>query len=90
MANTMVGLDANQVIRSTAVELASGELAQKVAVLGGNLVPQQYDQITLTYITSGNGTGEIGTAVYKYDGNTVATLTLTYDGSNRLTDVIRS
>lgn len=90
MANTMLGLDANQVIRSTATELSSGELAQKVAILGGNLVPQQYDQISLTYITSGNGTGEIGTVVYQYEGNTVATLTLTYDVSNRLIDVIRS
>lgn len=90
MANQMVGLDANQVIRSTAIELSSGQLAQKVAVLGGNLVPQEYDQITLTYIVAGPGTGEIGTVVYKYDGNTVATLTLSYDGSNRLIDVARS
>jgi hypothetical protein len=89
-SNKMSALDAQQVIRSSVVELSSGDLAQRVAILGGNLVPQEYDQISLTYITSGNGTGEIGTVVYEFESNTVATLTLTYDGSNRLINVIRS
>lgn len=89
-SNGMSQLDAQQVIRSTVTELSSGQLAQKVAVLGGNLVPNEYDQIELTYITSGPGTGEIGTVVYKYQTNTVATLTLSYDVSNRLVDVARS
>ncbi len=56
----------------------------KVLGTGGNLVPDRYDEIALTYITSGNGTGEIGTAAYKLEGATIATLTLTYDSSNRL------
>lgn len=95
MANTidingMSPLDADQVIRKSVTVTSSGELAQKVAMVGGSLVPKEYDQISLTYITSGPGTGEIGTATYKYAGNTVATLTLTYDGSNRIIDVIRS
>jgi len=60
----------------------------KMLGVGGNLVPDQYDQISLTYITSGNGTGEIGTAVYKLNGNTIATLTLTYDSSNRIIDAV--
>ena len=89
-ANGMSSLDANQVTRSIVTELSDGTLAQKVAMLGGNLVPQQYDQMTLSYITSGNGAGEIGTVEYRYTGNLVATLTLTYDGSNRLVDVVRS
>jgi hypothetical protein len=90
MSNRLNRLDSEQVIRSSAVELESGELATRVAVFGGNLVPNEYDKIELTYITVGPGTGEIGTVVYKFDSNTVATLTLTYDGSNRLIDVARS
>lgn len=89
-ANKMSSLDASQVIRSTVTELPSGELAQKVAMLGGNLVPTEYDEITLSYIVAGPGTGEIGTVEYRFDGNLVATLTLSYDGSNRLTNVLRS
>jgi hypothetical protein len=90
MANNMVSLDANQVIRSSVIELESGEFATRTAVVGGNLVPNEYDQITLTYVPSGNGVGEIQTATYKYQGNTVAVLTLSYDSSHRLIDTIRS
>jgi hypothetical protein len=90
MANNMSSLDADQVIRSAAIELASGEIATRTAVVGGNLVPKEYDQISLTYVPSGNGVGEIYTATYKYQGNTVATLTMTYDSSHRLIDTIRS
>ncbi len=56
----------------------------------GVLVPGPYDEITLTYIVAGDGAGEIGTAVYKQNSTTVGTLTLTYDTSNRLINVIRS
>ena len=62
----------------------------KVSQVAGILVPENYDSITLTYITSGNGTGEIGTVVYKLDGTTVATLSLTYDASDRLSTVTKS
>jgi len=54
-----------------------------------SLVPEDYDEITLAYITSGNGTGEIGTVLYKKASVTVAALSLTYDSSNRLIDVLR-
>ncbi len=53
----------------------------------------KYDYISLTYVASGNGTGEIQTVTYKQGGSggqTVATLTLGYDGSNRLNTVTRS
>jgi hypothetical protein len=89
-SNGMSSLDMQQVIRSSVTELSGGGLAQKVALIGGSLVPSQYDQIQLSYIVAGNGIGEIGTVVYKYQGNTVATLTLTYDVSNRLVDTLRS
>lgn len=52
-----------------------------------------YDYTELSYITSGNGTGEIGTVIYKTGGSggtTVATRTLAYDGSNRLISVTKS
>lgn len=58
--------------------------------LSGALVPTAYNEIDLTYITSGNGTGQVGTAVYKLTGSTVKTLTLTYDASNRLSTVVAS
>lgn len=58
--------------------------------LSGSLVPTTYNEIDLTYITSGNGTGQVGTAVYKLTGSTVKTLTLTYDASNRLSTVVAS
>jgi len=58
--------------------------------LTGSLVPTAFDEIDLTYIVSGNGTGQIGTAVYKLASVTVKTLTLTYDSSNRLSTVVAS
>ena len=54
------------------------------------LVPEIYDQVSMTEITSGNGIGEIGTITYKLAAATVATLTLTYSSTNFLLDVVRS
>jgi hypothetical protein len=87
----MVDIDANQVIRSQADILPNNEgLAQKVIAVGGTLVPKVYDEIALSYITSGPGTGEIGIVTYKLNTVNVCTLTLSYDGSNRLINVARS
>lgn len=83
----MSQLDYAQVIR-TAFDDAAGAL--KVEAVSGSLVPDQYDSIELTYVVAGNGVGEIETATYKLDGSAIATLTLTYDGSNRLSSVVRS
>lgn len=58
--------------------------------LSGALVPTAYNEIDLTYITTGNGIGQVGTAVYKLATATVKTLTLTYDASNRLSTVVAS
>lgn len=58
--------------------------------LTGSLVPTAFNEVDLTYITSGNGTGQIGTAVYKLAGSTVKTVTLTYDASDRLSTVVAS
>lgn len=58
--------------------------------VASSLVPVTYDEIDLTYIVAGNGTGQVGTAVYKLAGTTVKTLTLSYDASNRLSTVVAS
>lgn len=60
------------------------------ALGGGSLVPEAHDEIVLTYVPSGNGVGEIATAVYKLDSATVATLTLSYNGDNKLSGVVRT
>jgi molybdopterin converting factor small subunit len=52
-----------------------------------------HDYIAITYVTVGNGIGEINTVTFKDGGSggtTVATLTLGYDSSNNLTSVTRT
>lgn len=49
------------------------------------LVPSRYDDIVLTW-----GGGNLTQVVYTYLGVTVATLTLTYDGSDNLIQVTKS
>lgn len=49
--------------------------------------PSEYDNLLIAYISGGAGDGEIGTVLYKLGGTTIATLTLTYDGSNRISTV---
>jgi hypothetical protein len=66
---------------------SSGDLNVNIV---NSFVPVSYNEIDLTYIMSGNGTGQIGTAVYKLSGSTVKTLTLTYNASNQLTSVVAS
>ena len=72
---------------------ATTSLRVEPAAGGGSptgLVDVPFNEIGLSYIIAGNGTGQIGTVTYKQSGTTVATLTLTYDTSNRLIDVLRS
>jgi len=94
MSDKMSGLDANQVIRRYGFyldnpdELPAGGLP--VIVNGGTLVSEKYDQIELTYVAAGNGVGEIETVTYFNEGNQIALLTLSYDGSNKLVSVVRS
>lgn len=49
-----------------------------------------YDEIDITYVAVGNGVGEIETVVYSMSSTPVATLTLSYDGDNKLSNIIRS
>ena len=55
--------------------------------LSGSLAPAQYDEVVTTYV---GATTKIDTVVYKLATVTVKTLTFTYDGSDRLTNVIAS
>lgn len=86
MANNLSSLDHEQVIRSAYDEQSNSFSYNNVA----DLVKEAYDYIALTYVTSGNGTGEIETVTYKNGGaggTTVAVLTLTYDGSDRIASI---
>jgi len=87
--NGLNTLDANQIIRKSAVDLAGGGIGSGTVILN-NLVPNEYDEISLTYVASGNGAGEIETVVFKLATVTINTLTLSYDASNNLINVIRS
>ena len=82
-----VSLGQKTMANSFAVTLASDQSPLNVR---SGLVPREYDQIDLTYVPSGNGVGEVQTAVYKLATVTQATLTLTYDSSNRLSSVVRT
>lgn len=57
------------------------------AKIGASLITEPYDNIALTYV---GVTTKIDTVTYKLGATTVATLTLNYDGSDRLTSVTRS
>jgi hypothetical protein len=71
----------------TAVQGSLSTITQNTIVIS------EHDHIAMTYVASGDGEGEIQTVTYKTggaSGTTVATLTLTYDASNRLSSVTRS
>lgn len=77
----------------TSLAAAASDLADLNARLAGNLVPEEFDFISLTYVLAGDGQGEISTVTYKTGGSggtTVATLTLLYDANDKLSSVTRS
>lgn len=65
-------------------------LSQFSAKTASALVTVPYDNLSMTYVASGNGVGEIETVIYKLGATIVATLTLAYDSQNRLTSVVRT
>lgn len=85
---------------SVALRGSKGALGIEILDASGNqvipgaaLVTAAYDYIALTYVVGGNGVGEVETATFKSggaSGTTVATLTLTYDASNRVSSVTKS
>lgn len=72
-----------------ATTIKQDEIIQALDDLRGFQIPE-YDEIELTYVTSGNGAGEIETVIYKVASSAVATLTLSYDSSDRLSGVVFS
>lgn len=69
------------------------EIALLTARLPGSFTNVAYDYCDITYVTVGNGIGQIQTVVYKTGGSggsTVATLTLSYDANDKLSSVTRS
>ncbi len=78
---------------NTSTDNIESDIAELNAKLASSLVPEVYDFLELAYVAAGNGAGEIFTVIYKTGGSggtTVATLTLSYDASNRLASVTRS
>lgn len=69
----------------SSISNATAPLALRTA---GSLTPVAFDEVALTYVPTGNGAGQIATATYKLLGTQVKLLTLTYDSSNRVTDVV--
>jgi hypothetical protein len=67
-----------------ATELAQSDLFYKTP---SAIVTVAHDEIVTTYV---GATTDIATVVYKEVGGVVATLTFSYDGSNRLIGVVRS
>jgi hypothetical protein len=57
------------------------------AKTGASMVAVAHDEVVVTYVSTSN---RISTVVYKLATATVATLTFSYDGSDRLTGVVRS
>lgn len=65
---------------------------ETVSAIAG-LVTSAYDYLVITYVAAGNGVGEIETVIFKSGGaggTTVATLTLAYNASNKLTSVTKT
>ena len=59
----------------------------------GILVTEQHDYIAVTYVASGDGIGEVETLVFQQGGSggvTVATLTATYNGDDKLASLTKT
>lgn len=65
-------------------------LAAFSAKTAATFVAVPFDEVDITYVPSGAGVGQIATVVYSLLGSTVRTLTMSYDGSDRLSNVVAS
>ena len=77
---------------NSATEEKQDDIITAVEGLNSFSIPE-YDYLINTYVTSGNGIGEIETTTYKTggaSGTIVAVLTMTYDGNNNLSTVTKS
>jgi len=89
MSDKLNSLDANQVIKRAGLSLdgSVGDGGLAVVSVGGKLVPEKFDDIQLTYVGS---TDKIDTVTYLLNSIQICTLTLTYDGNDRITRVQRT
>ncbi len=90
--NDNPGLSVNDLVKQAYAKSQDGSVVQKTLEMG-KLVPDTFDHITLTYVSSGDGTGEIETSTYREGGSggtVVGTLTLAYDSSDRLSTVTKT
>lgn len=81
------------IVDSSALPTGAATSANQSTILtrlSGSLVPTAFDEINLTYVPSGDGAGQVQTAVYKLATVTVATLTMSYNSDNNLTSVVKS
>ena len=65
------------------------EDADKTTEFAGFRIPD-HDAMAYTYVASGNGVGQVETIVFSLAASTVATLTYTYDASNRVANIALS
>ena len=72
-----------------ATEDKQDDIISKLDFTAGFAIPE-YDEIDLTYVSSGNGAGEVETVTYKKAGTTVGTLTFSYNASNEISNIIKS
>ena len=72
---------------TTETQLTSGTAAIGTVRVTNQLVPVNFDELVISYV---GATTDISSVVYKLASATVATVTLSYDGSNRLIGVVRS
>ena len=66
-------------------------MSQLVQNVAGLYIPP-HDYLSMTYVASGNGAGEIETITYKEggaSGTVVATMSLTYDSNSKLSAVTK-
>ena len=71
------------------VQTIDGETAVRVSLFEGFEIGN-FDDITITYVAAGNGVGEIETVTYLLASSTVAVLTLSYNGDDKLSRVQRT
>ena len=87
MAQITIGRRLTQATDS--VTTAQGDAGSQAWPVGevNKIVPKQFDRIDLTYVGT---TDFVRTASYYQGATLVATLTISYDGSNRITSVSRA
>jgi hypothetical protein len=77
-------------LKNVAGDLQGGNFYQQMVA---GMVPHIFDYIALTYVASGNGTGEVSTMVFKTGGaagTTVATLTYAYNSDGEIESVTKT